>query len=48
MLLGAVLVFLFFPRHEREEELLAQYAAEGNAPEPAEHAPSGAAAPSPA
>ena len=32
VLIGAVLVYLCFPRHERERELLAQYAAERDGP----------------
>src|SRR5215470_16474956 len=47
VILGAVLVFLCFPKHERERELLAEYAAE-SAPPPSESAPTGAAQPSPA
>jgi DHA2 family multidrug resistance protein-like MFS transporter len=38
ILLGAVLVFFLFPRHRRERELLAAYAAE-DAPAPGEAAP---------
>ena len=47
VLLGAVIVFFLFPTHEREQELLAEYAADG-AQAPPESAPTGAAQPSPA
>jgi EmrB/QacA subfamily drug resistance transporter len=47
VLLGAVIVFRFFPKYEREKELLAGYAVE-DAQAPPPSAPTGAAQPSPA